>query len=441
MKRRTIKIGKGRYAGRTNSVIQTAVDELAGEGGGTVELPAGTFKLADALHLRTGVSVTGQGSDTVLRKVPSVASPIVDYLGYGHYEITLKHPGLFKPGMGVIILDDDAPGFYTTTATLLARDGNTFFIDRMLNHDYDPAKGGCVISVFPLVSGECVQNIAISNLTLDGNNDPVTINGCRGGGVFFLGAHNAMAEGVEVMNYNGDAVGCQQCTDVVVRDCHIHQNAGIGMHPGSGSVRYLLTGNNVHDNGGEGIFYCLRTTHSLCEGNTIRDNAGVGISIGERDTDHIIRENQICGNGGPAVLFRPPRYRGADRVLLEDNHFAGNCVSEGNAEVVIASGINDVVLRRNSFDNIKGKALGVGESASGVHLVGNTVEGRKLSKKDIRGPSGRVVFGSRARALRPPKAGKRGLHPPTAGGPGAADAGSTRHLAVELPRLPANFEL
>jgi len=427
MRGKTLRVGEGAYAGSTNAAIQRAVDDLAAEGGGSVELPSGTFEMWDGLHLRSGVRVVGQGPRTVLRKVPSVSSPIADYLGYGHYEVTLERPDLLRPGMGVIVEDDDAAGFYTTTATLLAREGNAFLLDRMLNHDYHPDKNGRVTSVFPLVAGEGVEDVVVAGLTLDGANDPVRINGCRAGGVFLLRARTATVEAVEVVNYNGDAVSFQQCVDVVVRDCHLHHNAGIGLHPGSGSVRYLIAGNDVHDNGGDALFYCLRTTHSLCERNRLHANGGAGISIGERDTDHMIRGNEISDNGGPGVLFRDPVRRGGNRVVLDGNRFARNCRDEGDAEVVIAAGIEEVVLRGNEFCEVRAKAVRVGGSARRISLVGNKVAGRACSADDVVGAAARLG------------AGEAGGVPLV--GPAAAGAGSARHLSVELTARPANFDL
>lgn len=54
--------------GFTNVHIQCAVDRLAMLGGGTVELSPGIFQMADALHLRSHVTVRGSGVSTVLRK-------------------------------------------------------------------------------------------------------------------------------------------------------------------------------------------------------------------------------------------------------------------------------------------------------------------------------------------------------------------------------------
>lgn len=76
---------------RTNESLQRAVDAVAEAGGGVVEIPAGTYRMQDALHLRNGVRLVGEPG-TVLQKIPSVTSPLLDYIGYGHYEFTVTEP-------------------------------------------------------------------------------------------------------------------------------------------------------------------------------------------------------------------------------------------------------------------------------------------------------------------------------------------------------------
>jgi len=417
-----LKVGQGDYVGWDNAVLQRAVDDAARAGGGTVVLPAGVFEMHDALHLRSGVTVVGQGTETVLHKVPSVRSPIVDWLGYGHYEITVERPEIFRVGMGVVVTDQRTGGFSTTTGTIVRIKGNALFIDKPFNADYHALREGHVVSVYPLVSGENVRDVALRDVTLDGEGEPVRMNGCRGAGVYLLMAHTATVEGVEVRDYNGDAVSFQQCTDVLVRECHLHHNAGGGIHPGSGSVRYLLDGNVVHDNGGDGIFYCLRTTHSLCRGNTVCGNARNGISIGERDTDHILRGNAIEGNGGAGVLFREVRHHGGDRVQIEGNRLIGNCTDGGEAEVVIAAGIRDVVLQGNSFERVKEQAVTVGAGACGICAWSNTLDGTPYTDM----PGVKICDDEPT---------------PLDVGPAAAGPDSTWHLGVDLPPEPRNFAL
>jgi hypothetical protein len=421
-----VSVGSDSDGGHTAAAIQRAVDGVAASGGGTVELPGQVFDIEGPVRLRSGVTLVGQGSATVLRKRPSVSSSVVDWIGYGHFEVTVRDPDLFEPGMGVTVCDRNALGFYATVGKVTGRDGSALFIDTMLNHDYVPADGARVVSVFPLICADAAEDVGIADLVIDGASDPEHLGGCRGGGVFLLRTHGATVEGVEVTNYNGDAVSFQQCTDVVVRGCDLHDNTGGGIHPGSGSVRYLLSGNRVHDNGADGVFYCLRTTHSLCEGNEIRGNARVGISIGERDTDHIISANEIRGNGGAGVLFRDVRYHGGDRVRLEGNRIGGNG-SGAEAQVVIAPGIRDVTLQANSFEAMAGHALRIGEGVARIHVAANTCDGRPLAYDDVDDASGCVVWAEPGSPLDM--------------GPTAATAAHTRHLAFDLPSEPPNAVL
>ncbi len=376
-----IKAGTGPYAGFTHQVLQRAIDDVAAAGGGVVEAPAGVYRMRDALHLRSGVSLIGEPG-TVLFKEPSVTVPLLDYLGYGHYEFTVTEPDRLQVGMGVHITDDDSMGFYDTVATIVERKGDLFFIDRMLNHDYWPAKRGRVTTIFPIVDAVGVENVALENITIDGNPEEThTLNGCRGGGVFLLMARRARLENVEVRHFNGDAISFQQCADVIVRGCRAHHNAGGGIHPGSGSVRYLLQRNHVHDNGACGVFYCLRTTHSICEDNRLERNGGAGISIGERDTDHCIRNNTIAANGGHGLEFRPPIAHGGDRTRIEGNTFAGNAQRINPpalaAEIHIPAGLRDILIAGNVFQPAPdSRALLIDAACAGIGVIDNQINGR-----------------------------------------------------------------
>lgn len=370
----------------TNTDLQPLIDRAAP--GQTVTLPPGTFLLHDSLKLRSGVRVVGQ-DQTVLRKTPSFACPLADYLGYGQYEFTVTEPDRFRVGMGVHILDDEAVGFYTTVATIIGREGERFFIDRPLAHDYLPARNGRVVTVFPLVEAAGVHEAALENVILDGNaqEETFTLNGCRGGGVFALAARALTIHGVEVRNLRGDAVSFQRCIDVSVRRCHLHDVTGHGLHPGSGSVRYLMEANHVHHCGGDGLFYCLRTTHSTCAANRLEHNGRSGISIGERDTDHLITGNDIAHHRDGAISFRKPLHRSGDRVAIVDNRFHDNGAADGPAQVVIPAGLRDIRVADNSFTG-DAPAMSVEPGCQRVWFTGNSVNGRPQTPRDVIGQVG-----------------------------------------------------
>lgn len=414
--RKRLRIGEGKFVGSTQAALQAGVDALATAGGGVLEIPAGTYWMNDSLHLRDRVTVIGE-SGTILKKVPSVTSKLAHCLGYGHYEFAVKEPGKFTSGMGVHLTDNRAGGFYDTVGTIVERKGDLFFIDRMLNHDYTPMEEGRVTSIFPLISGCGVRDTSVRRLTLDGNPaETRKLNGCRGGGVFLLQSHNIRLEDLEIMNYHGDGISFQQCTDIVIRDCHVHHNRGGGIHPGSGSVRYLLSKNRIEHNGGCGIFYCLRTTHSDCEDNSIEANGSAGISVGERDTDHIIRANTIRNNQGAGIEIRKAQVQSGDRLRIAKNQLQNNCARKGESEITVFDEIHDLAIVANTINPSKGKAISVGNRCARVHFWANQVSGRDQRKSDVAGNAAAVRF---SRPTRFPQVGLR-----------AATGDEARHLNI-----------
>ncbi len=390
---KTIKIGQGEYAGEDNRVLQRAVDEVTQAGGGTVEIPAGTYLLRDALHLRDNVRIEGEAG-TILKKVPSVSSALTYYLGYGHYEFAVSEPEKFQPGMGVLIQDDNAVGFYTTTGTITDRRGDLFFINRPFNHDYQPRANGTVTSVFPLIDGIGVRNAQVIQVALDGSWPEETnhMNGCRGAGIFLLESHDISLRDTEVRNYHGDGISFQQCTDIVIMSCHVHDNSGGGVHPGSGTVRYRMRNNRIENNGGCGIFYCLRTTHSLCHDNHIAGNGADGISVGERDTDHAISYNVIEGNKDAGILMRTPNAQSGDRVWIEGNRLSGNNTSGQFAQFYISGGLRDVCAVRNRIEVSQGPAIFVEPGSSDISIAENSINGQPQTEANVAGDHASVTF-------------------------------------------------
>lgn len=378
----------------TNATIQKTLDGLAATGGGVLEIPAGTYTMYDALHLRSGVRVVGE-QGTILRRAVSVMSPILDVAGYGFYEFTVQNPELFRPGMGVYLTDDNAKGFYTTVATITHREGNRFFVSRMLNHDYRPNHNAKVRSLFPIVDGYHIENASLENVILDGNSDEKhDLNGCRGGGVFLLGTSNISLLNLEVRHYAGDGISFQQCVDTFVRGCEVHAQTGSGLHPGSGSVRYIMEGNNVHHNGTFGIFYCLRTSHSICENNIFHANGLDGISVGERDTHHWIRHNTATDNGGAGLNLREAVANSADQVRFENNILRNNCRGPQNeaAEIIVGAGIREALILNNSIENRTCSAIWIAESAQDICFHGNEVNGRHQIAEDVIGNTLAIDF-------------------------------------------------
>jgi hypothetical protein len=159
-----------------------------------------------------------------------------------------------------------------------------------------------------------VSDVSIENIALDGNkaNNGLLI-GDYGGCIFLRESNRIRVRGVTTRNYNGDGISWQVCHDVRVEDCHSHDNAGRGVHPGSGSQRTVVVQNRLERNE-IGFYFCWGVRWGRCENNMILDNRQFGVSIGHRDTDNLIWKNDILrsGRGGavppggqPGVLAQP----------------------------------------------------------------------------------------------------------------------------------------
>ena len=305
--RPTISVGPSDadIIGSDNRALQAAVEYVAGLGGGEVEVRAGEFVMHDSLHLRSNVTVRGKKGGTILRKAKGALSALAMDGDYGEEQVTLSNPEGFKVGYGITIWDSQSGGFHTTVARITGKTGRTVSFDVPLNADCLLANQAKAATVFAVVSGYNIDGVRLEDLIIEGDQaENVPLNGCRGGGIFLYRGHGTQIRGCVVRNFNGDGISFQQSNDVIVEDCTSENNAGLGMHPGSGSQRPIVRGCVVRNNGEDGLFLCWRVRHGLFEKNLLENNGRYGISIGHKDTDNLLQDNQVRGNHEDGIYFR-----------------------------------------------------------------------------------------------------------------------------------------
>ena len=295
--------------GGTDKAIQAGVDYVARLGGGTVKILPGTYRLRNSIFLASKVRLLGSGWDnTILFKEPSVTTKLAADSDWYDQEITLADATGFQVGDGICLKGKGAGQVeHYVKRTLVARNGKRFKLDRALRENFWQLNGAVAMSVFPLVTGENLSDVAIENLTLDGNkanND--NLDGNYAGCIFLQDCSRVAIRRVMARNYNGDGISWQICHDVLVENCTSTNNAQLGLHPGSGSQRPIIRDNRLVGND-IGIFFCWGVKHGLAEKNTIEGNR-LGISIGHRDTDNLItRQRHLRQQGRGHSL--PPRTR------------------------------------------------------------------------------------------------------------------------------------
>jgi len=337
----------------------------------------------DSLHLRSFVTVRGTKGKTVLRKARAASSPLALDGDYGEEQITVVNADGFKVGYGVAIWDSNARGFHTTVGRITGGSGNTFSIDTPLNADCMVANKAQAATVFPVISGYNLEGARVENLVIEGNKDEnVYLDGCRGGGIFLYRGFGTVIENCIVRNYHGDGISFQQSNDVLVQGCVSEDNAGLGLHPGSGSQRPVVRECTSRRNAEDGLYLCWRVRHGLFEKNILENNGRFGISIGHKDSDNLLQENQVRANDQDGVFFRnESEGMAGHRNRLENNLIENNGVKGEAAGIRVRGETKDLLFRNNIIrdtrpPDARKQAVGIRieEPAGKVILEGNEID-------------------------------------------------------------------
>lgn len=379
--------------GTGERVVQAAVDYLARKGGGTVRILPGTYRFRNAVYLASGVRIQGSGEDSIIIKEPSVKSKLAEDSDWYDQEITLADASGFQVGDGVCLRarNPDHRGNTVIKRTLIARDGKRFKLDRGLRENLWLSGEPTCATLFPLFSGEEIENVVIENIVLDGNREKNdNLDGNYAGCIWLQDCNRVTISKVTARNYNGDGISWQVCHDVVVQECHSHDNTGLGLHPGSGSQRPVIRNNRMHHNA-IGLFWCWGVKFGLAEKNRIEDNSNYGISIGHCDTDNVMRDNDVLRSGKVGILFRDDA-RGRDfwanRNLVENNRVVDSGGADG-VGIDVQGKTHDVVIRNNELKETRAAMNRVGirlaQATRNITLAGNRIDGFSTEVADLRG--------------------------------------------------------
>jgi hypothetical protein len=378
--------------GTTDRAIQAAVDYVARLGGGTVQLSPGKYQLRNAVYLKSQVRLVGAGAETILAKNASVSTKLAADSDWYDQEITLADAAGFQIGDGICIRSKNhAGGLEVIKRTLVARSGKRFKLDHALRQNTWLAAGTTVANLFPLLTGEeNSADVAIENLVLDGNRkENENLDGNYAGCIFLQDCNRYTIRGVEARSYNGDGISWQICHDVVVENCHSHDHAGLGMHPGSGSQRPVMRQNRIEQND-LGLFFCWGVKFGLAEGNTIVDNRSYGVSIGHNDTDNVVVNNDIRNSGKAGILFRNEA-NGEDfwphRNRIESNRIVDSG-GESGIGIDIQGKTRDLVITKNDIRETRQAmqriGLRIGADAVNIKLDDNRFAGCARDVVDLR---------------------------------------------------------
>jgi parallel beta-helix repeat protein len=221
---------------------------------------------------------------------------------------------------------------------------------------------------FPVIGGSHITDAAVAGVTVEGNrrrNDGPVRAGCRTSGIYLFECHDVAIRGCHVRDYSGDGISFQVSQRVTVETCVVERNAGLGLHPGSGSQHPVVRGNRSVRNQGHGLFVCWRVQHGLFENNVVLDNGGAGISIGHKDTDNTFRDNTIRGNRQAGIHFR----KESPAMGAHRNTFAGNTVLDNDSAANNRKRQANIIIEGHHYDLVfRNNIIGYAESQPGLTI-------------------------------------------------------------------------
>lgn len=388
----TIGQTAGDLRGKDDKIIQAGIEYLNRLGGGTLRLLPGRYTLQNSVHLRANITLEGSGEDTILEKGDGVVTALAQDTDWYEYGVRVKDTKGFAPGCGIMLRSSTGPGDWQLDVwrgTVIAVRGDTLWLAQIPEKNFWTNKNATAATIFPLLTGEGVDDVIIRDLVLDGHRHVNEhINGNFSGAVFIQSCNRWRFQNVVAREYNGDGFSFQVCDDVQFQSCQALHNADLGFHPGSGSQRPILrncrsTGNHI------GLFFCWSVSDGLVENCLISEN-DCGISIGHRDTDNLIRGCTLERNATTGILFRKEdsRFRGGHRNCVEDCTIRDTGTDQPGIGIDIQGQTADIVIRRVRFENTPAAkqsiAIRIAKDAQRVVLQDNTFAGCPTEIEDHR---------------------------------------------------------
>jgi len=377
--------------GRTDRVIQAAVDYVARRGGGTVRVLPGAYRLRNSIFVQSKVRLVGSGTDSVLIKEPSVKTKLVVDGDHWDEEITLADPKGFQVGDGVRLVSKDPYGKGTNLIqrTLIAASGNRFKLDRRLEERFHLEGDPQIATNFSLLQCANVTGVIIEKLTVDGNkahNEMIDQGAFDDGSIRLDECNGITVRDVKVREFYCDGIVWGISHDVRVENCDVHDGVRLALHSGSGSQRSIVRGNRMRHSA-EGIYFCWGAQHGLYEKNVIED-CNYGMTFGHSDSDNLIRDNDIRRSGEAGIHFR-----GGNKAFAPHrNRIERNRIVDSGGEKGVAIDINGeteaVTIIRNELRETRGPlsrvGILIGAETRDIGCVENQIEGFAIPISDLR---------------------------------------------------------
>ena len=360
----TVGVRAADVTGVDQQAIQHAILLAQDRGIGRVRILKGAYLCLDSIRLAPGLTLTGEGEETVLRKPPRVESPLVRSVSHYERVIEVRDPDLFPVGSGIRVhgLHRQSGVPVSVRATVVARDGRRLLLDRdYLGESFWLETGEAkATNRVPLIAGDRAHAAVARDMHLEGRARPEDPPQHNDDGLYLWNSHGVRVEGLVSRNHSGDGIGFEISNDVQVLGCMLEGNT-MPLHAGSGSCRMRVHGNRIQHNR-NGFYYCWGIQHGTLEDNDMRENGTYGISVGFHDSHNVIRGNRVIGNRKVGISFRAahhPSQSPCDNLVVE-NRIEDNGPDAEPLGIRIEAAADDIRLVRNVVAERRRPGKGVG---------------------------------------------------------------------------------
>ena len=282
--------------------IQEAIDALS-ERGGTVLIPAGRYLVCHSIRLRSGVTLRGEGTATVLTRRAPVTFNLTAPCGAHADTVEVNTATGLQPGDEIIIADLMQRTWHSRQFVIQSIKETTLkgrIVAGNPVRSYAPEGGAWGGHCFPMLHIPDCDGVVLESLTIHGG-DHAYSRGDDAGftcmAVHAVGATDLRIDRVTVRGWPTDGIGAQRGRGVTVTHCLVEDCLGRGFHPGT-HLRESLWTNNISRRNLSGFYFCLGVRHAVVADNVFVDNHGCGIDgLGDPDRDNVIRGNLVARNG------------------------------------------------------------------------------------------------------------------------------------------------
>jgi hypothetical protein len=239
--------------------------------------------------------------------------------------------------------------------------GNTLKLERPIRLDHQRHDDGfwrrpAVWSLFPLITCEDAEDIAISDLSLEWNipaDQRPKLRRYTLSPIHLFNARDSHVENVHVDNSFADGISVQGGENVVVRNCVATNSAGNGLHPGTGLKRATFESNRAEGNA-VGLYFCWHNVgHVLRKNQFVRNGSGITGLGNPGDRENLIEDNLFAENRKTALQINGGKQ---SRNIIRGNTFRDNSTETPGRypAILLRAQVEDArgyLIENNVFEN------------------------------------------------------------------------------------------